>query len=227
MKLFFLALILVSEYGWKQLLDGSFNYWGYRFIVQATILFSFSLFFRPSPLLFLVALGGAWLGTIELVEKHIKNQGFRCAWRLLCFGLLFGYGLFWQPIGNGIYFSLAKLIKPEIIAVFLLLGPPANYLIRTFLGKTDHQIQEDSQMDSQTLRAGRSIGMLERWLLVLLLLCGYSEGLAFVLAIKSLVRFRQFEQPHFAEYYLLGTMYSVFIALIAVVFLQRRVLKCI
>ena len=118
MKLFFLALILVSEYGWKQLLDRSFNYWGYRFIVQASIISFFFLFFRPSPLLFLVALGGAWLGTIELVEKHIKNQGFRCAWRLLCFGLLFGYGLFWQPIGNGIYFSLAKLIKPEIIAVF-------------------------------------------------------------------------------------------------------------
>jgi len=153
MKLFFLALILVSEYGWKQLLDGSFNYWGYRFIVQATIISSFFLFFRPSPLLFLVALGGAWLGTIELVEKHIKNQGFRCAWRLICFGLLLSYGLLWQPIGNGIYFSLAKLIKPEIIAVFLLLGPPANYLIRTFLGKTDHQIQEDSQMDSQTAQS--------------------------------------------------------------------------
>lgn len=222
MNIFPMALIMFNEYGWKQLFGGSLSYWIYRVIVQVTILISFFLFFRPSFKLFLFAMVGAWLGTIELCERYIKSHYLRCVWRLICFIILFTYGILFEPFGNKLYFALGKHIKPEIVAIFLLLAAPANYLIRTLLGKTESQ--EGPEIDLQTLRAGRSIGMLERWLLVLLLLCGYAEGLAFVLAMKSLVRFRQFEEPRFAEYYLLGTMYSIFIALLSVVYLQKGAL---
>ena len=67
---------------------------------------------------------------------------------------------------------------------------------------------------ASTLRAGRTIGILERWIVVTLTVIGQFGLIGLVLAAKSVARFKRLEQEEFAEYYLLGTLYSLLMALV-------------
>jgi hypothetical protein len=70
---------------------------------------------------------------------------------------------------------------------------------------------EDAKL--QTLQAGRIIGTLERWMLLALMARGEMAAVGFVFAGKSIVRYKEFDRKDFAEYYLVGTLYSILIAL--------------
>jgi hypothetical protein len=62
-------------------------------------------------------------------------------------------------------------------------------------------------------RIGEAIGVLERLLVVVFVLTGSLAAIGFVVAAKTLARFKQLDDRAFAEYYLLGTLASVSIAL--------------
>ena len=62
-------------------------------------------------------------------------------------------------------------------------------------------------------RIGATIGVLERLLIVTFVLTGSTAAIGFVVAAKTLARFRQLDDRDFAEYYLLGTLASVGVAL--------------
>jgi hypothetical protein len=62
-------------------------------------------------------------------------------------------------------------------------------------------------------RIGATIGVLERLLIVVLILTGAEVAIGLVIAAKTLARFRQLDDRAFAEYYLLGTLASVSVAL--------------
>jgi hypothetical protein len=62
-------------------------------------------------------------------------------------------------------------------------------------------------------RIGATIGALERLLIVALLLTGAEAAVGFVIAAKTIARFKQLDDRGFAEYYLLGTLASVSVAL--------------
>ncbi|AVQ21549.1 hypothetical protein A2U14_02970 [Fusobacterium necrophorum subsp. funduliforme] len=64
------------------------------------------------------------------------------------------------------------------------------------------------------------IGKLERALIVILLLQNQYEAIGFVLAAKSIARFRQLDDKEFAEKYLVGTLASVLLALGATLLLK-------
>jgi hypothetical protein len=61
--------------------------------------------------------------------------------------------------------------------------------------------------------AGRYIGWLERSLLYVLILVGSPEAAAIVIAAKSIARFPSFSREDFAEYYLIGSLLSLLVAL--------------
>ncbi len=67
--------------------------------------------------------------------------------------------------------------------------------------------------------AGRWIGIVERLLVLALALAGAWAGVGMVIAAKSIVRFRRFEDPDhgeaFAEQFLVGTLASLLVALAA------------
>jgi hypothetical protein len=66
------------------------------------------------------------------------------------------------------------------------------------------------------IRMGAAIGVLERVLVVVLTLSGGPVAIGFVVAAKTLARFKKLEEDRdFAERYLLGTLASVTIALIS------------
>jgi hypothetical protein len=62
-------------------------------------------------------------------------------------------------------------------------------------------------------RIGATIGVLERLLIVTFVLTGSTAAIGFVVAAKTLARFKQLDDRDFAEYYLLGTLASVAVAL--------------
>lgn len=65
------------------------------------------------------------------------------------------------------------------------------------------------------LRAGAYIGMIERLLLTSLVASDQYGAVGFVLAAKSIARHKQMEDPEFAEYFLIGTLTSSALAVVA------------
>lgn len=136
---------------------------------------------------------------------------------------------------------------PELF-LFVLLSHPANYLIRWLLARPQDpslpdlvctpwvlKIAENSRLAvaeitttvdgstdqySDTLKAGRTIGILERWILLLFMVYGHLTAIGFLIAAKSIVRYQKLNDPDFAEYYLLGTLYSILVTLGAWVIFQ-------
>ncbi|HUQ79314.1 MAG TPA: DUF3307 domain-containing protein [Patescibacteria group bacterium] len=64
-------------------------------------------------------------------------------------------------------------------------------------------------------RVGATIGILERLLIVVFVLTGTDVAIGFVVAAKTLARFRLLDDRDFAEYYLLGTLASVSVAIVS------------
>ena len=63
-------------------------------------------------------------------------------------------------------------------------------------------------------RVGATIGVLERLLIVTFVLVGAEAAIGFVIAAKTIARFRLLDDRDFAEYYLLGTLASVSVAIV-------------
>lgn len=61
---------------------------------------------------------------------------------------------------------------------------------------------------------GRLIGYIERLLVILLTVVGAYPSIAFIIAAKSIARFKQLDDRNWAEYFLLGTLSSIFLGLL-------------
>ena len=68
--------------------------------------------------------------------------------------------------------------------------------------------------------AGRKIGRIERAIILSLALLGEYGTISFVFVAKSMARFEQLKQRQFAEYYLLGTLLSIFFAIFVAILVQ-------
>jgi hypothetical protein len=68
-----------------------------------------------------------------------------------------------------------------------------------------------------TARVGSTIGILERLLICVFVLTGTDVAIGFVVAAKTLARFKQLDDREFAEYYLLGTLASVGVAILTAI----------
>ncbi len=64
------------------------------------------------------------------------------------------------------------------------------------------------------LARGRLIGILERALVVTLVLVGEFGALGLIVAAKAVARFRGLEDRDFAEYFLIGTLASLLVAVV-------------
>jgi hypothetical protein len=76
-------------------------------------------------------------------------------------------------------------------------------------------VQDTRATDGPSVaRIGATIGVIERLLIATLVLAGGVAAVGLVIAAKTIARFRQLEDRLFAEYYLLGTLASVALAVI-------------
>lgn len=76
-------------------------------------------------------------------------------------------------------------------------------------------------VDVEEYNRGRLIGNLERILLTIVVAAGSYAALAFLVAAKGVVRSEEFEKSReFAEYFLIGSLASVLVALCAGIILR-------
>lgn len=68
---------------------------------------------------------------------------------------------------------------------------------------------------------GRLIGNLERLLLTVIVVAGSYQSLAFLAAAKGLIRSKDLENRDWAEYFLVGSLTSVLVAVAAGLLIQR------
>jgi hypothetical protein len=95
------------------------------------------------------------------------------------------------------------------------LTPAAVFIRKVFVF---FSIQKDTETEDkkEMVNSGYLIGILERIIILTLGLNGQLGTIGFVLAAKSLARFKQLEDQNFAEKYLVGTLLSVAISLLCI-----------
>ena len=104
-----------------------------------------------------------------------------------------------------------------VVAVFRC----GTYVVRGVLNRTgaipprEPEVVGSGSLPTTTeLSRGRSIGNLERFLMIVAIGLGRYEVLGFLVAAKGLIRSREFENRAFAEYFILGTLASTAVALV-------------
>lgn len=126
--------------------------------------------------------------------------------------------------------SMTSSIFLRIIFVFLLIGKPGNIMIRELNNKEKirgnimtNRTDEGKEAAEETeyKNAGKLIGILERILVVILVMLNQYAAVGIIFAAKSLTRYDKIiKDPSFAEYYLVGTLLSLLIAIGAVLSIQ-------
>lgn len=76
-------------------------------------------------------------------------------------------------------------------------------------------------VDQARIGMGRKLGCLERILMLLFVVGGQYEALGLILAAKGLIRSKEFEDRDFTEYFLLGSLASVLVAVVTGELLRR------
>ena len=114
------------------------------------------------------------------------------------------------------FFDLLGLSGPRTLSWFLALlvvGKPANIGIQKLLAMYKPL---DTNKGQETLKAGRFIGTVERIIMLIFLSIGQYSVLGLVLTAKSIARYDKIsKEKDFAEYYLLGTLISTLIVILA------------
>jgi len=114
----------------------------------------------------------------------------------------------WIPVSG--FFAAAGISKRLVcrwVLGLLLIHKPANIMIQIVM--KDYKPASNTTAGRADNRAGRMIGSLERFIMLLLMSCGQYAAIGLVLTAKSIARYdRISKDEQFAEYYLLGTLMS-------------------
>ena len=101
----------------------------------------------------------------------------------------------------------------NLIFYVLLVGKPTNIAFKILFAK--YQPNMKKKMDTIT-GAGSMIGFLERLVIGACLVYGQFASIGLVFTAKSIARYNKIsENPAFAEYYLIGSLFSILSALFA------------
>jgi hypothetical protein len=114
------------------------------------------------------------------------------------------------------------LVVPVIYAAVIFGG---GYLIRFLVsalaaGVKSHSPEKSSE---QLQNAGLYIGWLERFLVITALLVQSPATVGLILTAKSIARYPEFKSERFAEYFLIGTLLSISMAVIGGALLAKLV----
>jgi hypothetical protein len=82
------------------------------------------------------------------------------------------------------------------------------------------QPRADGASAASQARIGATIGVMERLIVSALVLAAAYNAIGLVVAAKTVARFRQLDDRQFAEYYLLGTLASITVAVLAALLAQ-------
>lgn len=110
------------------------------------------------------------------------------------------------------WFPISGLTTLKWVFLGLLIWKPANVSFK----RISAPFATDRRKSNTVGGAGSFIGVLERVFTIIFIHLGQYSALGFLMAAKSLARFKLLsEDQGFAEYYLIGTLYSILFALLA------------
>jgi hypothetical protein len=117
------------------------------------------------------------------------------------------------PIPAGLWWGRVALLATG----YLYVSGRGSVLIRSVLELSSLQMRRDEDRTAGAIDVarGRAIGALERALALTLVLLGEYGAVGWIIAAKSLARFKALEEREFAEYFLIGTLASFLLAVLA------------
>ncbi|MAZ26174.1 MAG: hypothetical protein CL868_03725 [Cytophagaceae bacterium] len=98
-----------------------------------------------------------------------------------------------------------SLFSLKVFTAFLFCTKPANIFIREIFNTYD--ISFDGKKDEDLPNAGRLIGIVERWLVLIFIIVGQFAAVGFLIGAKSILRFKDSDHLK-TEYVLVGTLLS-------------------
>ncbi len=125
--------------------------------------------------------------------------------------------LFWL---NRIRFLQESILLVSVVYVLVIFG--GGYFIRALIGPLWKEEQGQSKKEhAEVINAGLYIGWLERFLVLTALFLQSPATVGFILAAKSIARYPELKSVRFAEYFLIGTLLSVAIAIAGAIILLK------
>lgn len=120
------------------------------------------------------------------------------------------------------WLGLPAMAALRLAAVYLAVVFAGGYLIRHLLDPLRKAVRPaPGEEAAQLERAGLWIGWLERFVVMTALLAGWPATAGLVVAAKSILRFPALKDRPFAEYFVVGTLLSVALAIGGAVLLHR------
>ncbi len=173
-------------------------------------------------------------GLMILVDSYLRSPKDKQGGRLYLVQMAQAVVL-WPWLIQKIHFSIPALSNPiaqfleKVIPLFYLSGASADKVLLIMLGylfilkestifirlilssipvapETD---TPQKQKDDIELDRGKIIGILERSFYYFLILSNNFSGIAIIIALKSLARFKRLEEKEFAQYFLIGSLLSL------------------
>ncbi len=170
----------------------------------------------PSAIVLAVAFGvGILHGMIDLAKAYLSDDNLNTF-------------LIDQSVHIGMLLAAACLIqryspfafRPEIahfviyVTGFFVIWNAASHFIDRFVKQyLPAQDKEEQPSPSGNQQASDWIGKFERLLVFGFILMGYPEGIGFIIAGKSILRFQDAKKEKMSEYILIGTLLSITIAI--------------
>lgn len=177
-------------------------------------IFSFQLYFAGFALI--IALPYVM---IKMLKKRIETIPFLGKYSFFLYQALHLIVIVISVLVYDKYFVLDPLIvvplsihKLSIIAAFLFCTKPANDYIGEIIKIFNVQVEKNKKGD-ELPNAGKLIGIVERFLVLIFILFSQYQAIGLLIAAKSILRFKE-DDTIKAEYVLVGTMLSFAIALI-------------
>lgn len=128
-----------------------------------------------------------------------------------------------SSFGIAVYDWFVKMIAPlslnyflKLVIAYLIILSPSSVFIKHFF----NLFFKKDLCDEGENKAGSIIGKLERLVILTLGIMGLYTAVALVFTAKSIARYKQLEEKEFAERYLIGTLLSLFIAVLGIIFVR-------
>ncbi|WP_294352379.1 DUF3307 domain-containing protein [uncultured Clostridium sp.] len=144
----------------------------------------------------------------------ILDQIFHLGSIILIFNLLYNFNL------NDLYNLIVNIKTTNyvhekvlaIIYILLICTFEAAYFSKFLLNSIKTVPYTNSNNEAN--RGGFLIGILERLFIILGIVLNHATAIALVLTLKSIARYKKFDNDSFTEYYIIGTFLSFVIAII-------------
>lgn len=166
---------------------------------------------------------GYWWAALLIAVLHLVIDGLKSVFKdkrgaffidqLLHLAVIVGVVITFNNIGEVSFPTwLPETQVLMWIVAFMFCLRPANFFIQNIFKDANISIP-DSGKENSLPNAGRVIGNMERMLSLVFVMLGQYEAIGFLLAAKSLLRFRETDTVK-SEYVLVGTLLSFGIAIL-------------